>query len=183
MMHQAGMYRYFQGNGFQAVCLPYGSGRMAAYLFLPDEGTKWADFTAQFTSDHWNTWMPGFHEAQGNLGVPRFRSAYEANLQPPLSDLGMGIAFNAKRADFSKLAGNGPGDVWIGAARQKTYVEVNEQGTEAAAATGVVMQTRAARRVQTFKLTFDRPFLCVLQDSKTGAILFLGEIVDPAAGA
>lgn len=177
MMHQSGKYDYYQGEGFQAVRLPYGAGRMCAYLLLPNKNTQISGLLAALTPQNWNAWQVQFHLAQGDIGVPRFRSEYEADLNPPLTALGMGIAFRPNAADFSELAGR-PGDVWIGAARQKTYVDVNEEGTEAAAATGIVMSTRAVIQLKHFSMILDHPFVCILQDTKTGAILFLGQIVD-----
>jgi len=178
MMHRNLKCPYLRGDRFQAISVPYGSGRVRALLFLPDIGTKITDFLTQLTAENWSQWTSRFHPGEGSLGLPRFRSDNEADLEPALKALGMGTAFQAIGADFSGLAGS-PGEVWIGKAVQKTYVEVNEEGTEAAAATGIVMRARAMRRTERFDLTFDRPFLFAVQDSMTGAVLFVGQIVDP----
>jgi serine protease inhibitor len=178
MMHANVKCPYLRGDGFQAISLPYGSGRARALLFLPDAGTKLADFLSKLTPENWSKWPQMFRAGTGSLALPRFRSEYEADLGKPLTDLGMGIAFVQGQADFAAMAGK-TGDVWISKVRQKTFLEVNEEGTEAAAATGIVMRARAVVLTQHFALTFDRPFLCAIQDNKTGALLFLGVIRDP----
>jgi serine protease inhibitor len=178
LMHAEVKCPYLKGDGFQAISLPYGAGRARALLFLPDAGTKLADFLSRVTPENWSRWTQTLRGGEGSLALPRFRSEYQADLGGPLSELGMGVAFRPGQANFAGLAGK-PGDVWISKARQKTFLEVNEEGTEAAAATGIVMATRAVMRTQRFALTFDHPFLCAIQDTKTGALLFLGVIRDP----
>jgi serpin B len=176
MMNQSGHFGYARGDGFQAVRLPY-HGQFSALLFLPDEG-RFTDFMAHLTPENWRALHTRFRPGEGHIGLPRFRAEYTAALNGPLKELGMGVAFRPGAADFSNLAGR-PGEVWIGAARQKTYIDVNEEGTEAAAATGVVMSSRAVMVMQHFDLTFDRPFVYAIQDDRTGALLFLGTMEDP----
>jgi serpin B len=177
MMHNSVKCPYLRGDSFQAISMPYGSGRARALIFLPNAGTKLSDLIAKVTPENWSRWTRMFRAGEGSVALPRFHSEYEADLEGPLTDLGMGIAFKAGHADFSGMAGK-PGAVWIGKARQKTYLEVNEEGTEAAAATGIVMATRAAMPMPHFDLKFDRPFLFAIQDSKTDTLLFLGAIRD-----
>lgn len=175
MMQQAGRFDYLRGQGFQAARLPYGDGRFRMALFLPDEGRSIEALLRELTVENWQAWAERFHQSQGVIGLPRFTSEYEVGLIDALSALGMGLAFDPARADFGGMfAGGG---VYISKVKHKTFVEVNEEGTEAAAATAVVA-TRAAA-IQPFRLVLDRPFLCAIEDRQTGALLFLGAILEP----
>src|SRR5262249_30809740 len=109
---------------------------------------------------------------------PRFQCEYGADLNEPLSELGMEVAFDRSRADFSGMAeGN---RVWIGRVRHKTFVSTDEKGTEAAAATMVAVATSAIiDEGKPFRMVVDRPFLCAIRDNETGALLFLGAVSDP----
>jgi serpin B len=175
MMHQSGNVPYFRGDNFQAVSLPYGSGRMRFLIFLPDSGTSLSAFLARMTPENVTQWLPQFKSMHGDIALPRFRTEYEADLNAPLASLGMGIAFDRERADFGGMLPNGR--FYISLVRHKTYVEVNEQGTEAAAATGVVVEPLAL--IRGFQFVVDHPFVCAIRDEQTGAILFLGRILDP----
>jgi serpin B len=178
MMHTTGAFSYLKGDGFEAVRLPYGRGEFSMMLFLPEEG-RFAEFLTKLTSQNWREWRSQLRAGAGHLGLPHFHTEFTLPLERVLADLGMPNAFIGGRANFSNLAGL-PGEIYIGLARQKTYIDVNEEGTEAAAATVIVM-TRGARRVlQQFDLTFDRPFVYAIQDERSGAVLFLGTMLDPA---
>jgi serpin B len=186
MMHASGEYAHYQGDHFQAVRLPYAQGphnpahaqgRIAMYLFLPDENTPLPTFLKTLTPENWNSWLTKFTWKQGDLALPRFRFEYSADLNDTLQTLGMGIAFDPQRADFSSLL---PERIWISKARHKTFVSVDEKGTEAAAATEIVL-TRGVHMPpkERFRMVIDRPFFCAIRDDLTGAILFLGTVVDP----
>jgi serpin B len=179
MMSRFSWFNYLRGKKFQAVRLPYGQGRVSFYVFLPDQNSNLREFLRQLTPANWEAWLAGFHSKEGELGLPRFRAEYEAELGDPLRALGMEVAFDRKRADFSGMVSVPPG-AFIGAVRHKTFVEVNEEGTEAAASTAVTMQPTAAPPVEEpFKMIMDRPFFCAIRDQQTGAVLFLGAISDP----
>jgi serpin B len=112
--------------------------------------------------------------------MPRFKIEYSAQLNDALSRVGMGIAFEPNKANFSKMA-SGLNGLCIGQVRHKTYLDVNEEGTVAAAATSVGMMAMAiAAPVDRFTMNVDHPFLCVIREKSSGAIVFLGEINDPA---
>jgi len=174
MMSQSGHYNYYEDETVQAVSLPYGDGRVSMYIFLPKEQDGFMEFQKALSSRDWQRWMVLFHKVEGEVTLPRFKVEYEGELSRALTDLGMGVAFGGE-ADFS---GMGAGPLWISKVRHKTYVEVNEEGTEAAAATAVVMM-RMALPLQRFKMVVDRPFFCAIRDNQTGAILFMGFIVEP----
>jgi len=179
MMSRNGKYRYFQGDGFQAISLPYGKGRLSKYIFLPDTDSSLAAFCKMLDAANWEKWMGRFHQVDGDISLPRFRIEYEAELQKALTALGMGVAFSPDAADFHDMCPIPPlPNVFISSVMHKTFVEVNEEGTEAAAATKVEMKTLSAP-LQTYEFIVDRPFFCAIRDNKTGAILFAGAITDP----
>jgi len=132
MMNQTGPYGYYRGTNFQVVRLPYGSGRMSMVVVLPDQGTDWTGFLGTVTAQSLSTWLAQTSAKLGSIGVPRFQSNYGSNLIPTLSTLGMQVAFSPQ-ADLSGIA---PGTV-INFVQHKTFLQVDETGTTAAAVTGV----------------------------------------------
>jgi serpin B len=177
-MWQHGHFDYQQRDGFQAVRLPYAGGRLQMYLFLPDTNSSPAKLLAGLDASAWrNKILPQFQNEQGVLALPRFKLDYDVTLNDPLKALGLRQAFSDK-ADFSAMAGE---PLFISEVKQKSFVEVNEEGTEAAAVTTVHMQ--AADRPlpeKLFEMIVDRPFLFVIADDQTKSILFMGVIYDPA---
>jgi serine protease inhibitor len=185
---------YLRGNGFQAVRLPYGSdgygtpapadlppyqpGRLSMYVFVPDGDLS--AFAAQLNADNWSKWTAGFTPEPIALTLPRFRYSYETELQKPLSALGMGVAFDPGSADFSDLADLAQlgGNAYISSVKHKTFVDVNEDGTEAAAVTVVTVGTTSAGP-EPVVVTVDRPFFYAIADTVTGEVLFMGTVVEP----
>lgn len=179
MMHQSGNYSYYEGNGFQAVSLPYGAGRVSMYIFLPAQGTSLGALQQSLTAGNWDSWMKQFAEIKGEIAVPRFKVEYEVGLNDALKALGMGIAFDPDRADFTGIV-QGSANAFISRVKHKTFAEVNEEGTEAAAVTSVEMRaTSAMQPRKTFRMIVDHPFFCAIRDNKTGSLLFMGAISDP----
>ena len=179
MMHQSGDYKYLEAKDFQAVSLPYGGGRVSMYIFLPAKGVRLEDFQKNLTAENWNSWLKQFAETKGDIGVPRFKVEYEISLNEALSALGMGVAFDPNRADFSGVAQTSD-RVFISNVKHKTFAEVNEEGTEAAAVTSVEMRATSAMRPRnTFRMIVDRPFFCAIADNKSGTLLFMGAINNP----
>jgi serpin B len=119
--------------------------------------------------------MSRFRQTEGSIVLPRFRIEYEKVLNSTLAALGMGIAFGSG-ADFSAMCDT---PAYISKVIHKTFVEVNEEGTEAAAATAVAVAKAAMMPQETFRIVVDRPFFCALQDDRTGSLLFMGSIVEP----
>jgi len=170
MMSQSGHYDYYENKSFQAVSLPYGERRISMYVFLPRPTVSISEFQKTLTIDNWQQWMSRFHEVEGDVVLPRFKVEYGADLLPNLVALG-GEALAG--VDF---LGMGAGPVVISKVIHKTFIEVNEEGTEAAAATAVVMLLSLASR---FSMIVDRPFLCAIRDNETGTLLFMGFVLDP----
>mgnify|MGYP001271816542 FL=1 len=180
MMNQSGAYDYFEAPDFQAIRLPYGKEkRMAMYVFLPDEDSSLADFHKELNYANWENWLSRFETKSGTIMLPRFSLEYEKSLKDALSELGMKIAFDPAGADFSRMVpADNSDDVYINDVRHKTFIEVDESGTEAAAVTSVEMRV-TSMPLYDFNMKVDRPFFYAIHDSETGAILFMGSVSDP----
>lgn len=173
MMSQSGSYRCYETDNFQAVSLPYGKkGALSMYIFLPNSNTNLASFLQQLTPENWNKWMQEFIGKDGMIEIPRFKMEYEVELKNTLIALGMVEFFGGLKTDFSPMTDS---PVEVGSVKHKTFVEVNEEGTEAAAVT-VIELDRSSRG---FEMNVNRPFFCAIRDNTTGTILFMGTIVDP----
>ena len=177
MMWQRKTFDYQEGDGFQAVRLPYAGGRLQMYLFLPNPSSSPAKLLAGMDSNTWrDKILPGFRDREGTLAFPRFKLEYDVVLNDPLEALGMRHAFDD--ADFSAMASE---HLFVSRVKQKSFVEVNEEGTEAAAVTtGVMAAGIAMEPPKPFEMIVDRPFFCVIGDGKTQSILFMGLVFDPA---
>ncbi|GAP95089.1 serpin family protein [Leptolyngbya sp. NIES-2104] len=174
LMKRQGNYRYFETNQFQAISLPYGDERLSMYVFLPKSNL--AAFQKSLTAQNWQTWMKQFSAREGQIQLPRFKMDYDVELKEALSALGMGIAFD-DAADFSGLS---KGTTKIDQVKHKTFVEVNEEGTEAAAVTSIgIVATSIRVPEEPFRMIVDRPFFSAIRDNQTGEILFMGTIVNP----
>jgi len=177
-MWQHGHFNYQQGDGFQAVRLPYAGGRLQMYLFLPDTNSSPAKLLADLNADTWrDKILAKFQDMEGMLALPRFKLDYDVVLNDPLKALGLRQAFG-NGADFSAMADE---PLFVSEVKQKSFVEVNEEGTEAAAVTTVNMKILAMPApAKRFKMIVDRPFFFAIGDDQTQSILFLGVVYDPA---
>ncbi len=181
MMNRSGKFAYLAGDGFQAARLPYGDERMGMYVFLPDEGSSLEEFHAKLSAESWKTWMDGFMQREGRVGLPRFTIEYETKLRGALSELGMGIAFDGAAADFSGILSLAGANAYIHDVIHKTFCEVNEKGTEAAAVTSVEIRvTSVMEPPKRFEMICDRPFFFAIVDSETGLVLFMGSLANPS---
>ncbi len=180
MMWQHRRYSYQEGDGYQAVRLPYAGGRLQMYLFLPSTNSGPTNLLADLNGENWrDKILRQFVEREGTLALPRFKIEYKVVLNGPLKALGMRQAFDLG-ADFSAMAETHEG-LYVSEVWQKSFVDVNEEGTEAAAVTGVRMTALAAMRpLQPFEMIVDRPFFFVIADDQTQSILFMGVVYDPA---
>ncbi|PSB31090.1 serpin family protein [Stenomitos frigidus] len=176
MMAQTGSYKYYENEQFQAVSLPYGTKRVSMYIFLPKQASKLSSFAKTLTAENWQRWMSQFRTQPGSVQVPRFKLEYDVELKKALSALGMPIAFDARKATFDALS---TVPTKIDQVKHKTFVEVNEEGTEAAAATSIGIVATSMPTNEPFQMVVDRPFFCAIRDNKTGTVLFMGAIVDP----
>jgi serpin B len=178
LMSQNGRFRYFENEQLQAISLPYGAGRMSMYVFLPAKNSNLKSLQAELNAMNFESWVSQLRSAEGNIVLPRFKLEYEIVLNNTLKALGMATAFDPQRANFGEMYAKSAGpNVFIGEVKHKTFVEVNEEGTEAAAVTSGGMQVTSF--VPPFSMTVDRPFFCTIRDNQTGTILFMGSIVAP----
>ncbi|EHC11142.1 serpin family protein [Fischerella thermalis] len=176
MMSQKGKYKYYENEQFQAASLPYGKdGKFSFYVFLPKKNSNLKSFYENLNAENWEKWISQFSLREGLIRLPRFKMDYEITLNTALEALGIGEAFT-NQADFSQMGQN----FQISEVKHKTFVEVNEEGTEAAATTSVgVTAVSATVNQQPFQMIVDRPFFCAIRDNQTGSILFMGAILDP----
>lgn len=180
LMFQGGHFSYRKGTGYQAVRLPYQGWNVGMYVFLPDADSSPEKLLAIMNGDNWRrVTVPGFKSREGTLGLPRLKLEYEVDLKPSLHTLGIRNAFSPAAADFSALCGE---PTFVSGAKQKSFVEINERGTEAAAVTGIeaLPASIVMERPKPFEMIVDRPFLFVIEHSQSQTILFMGIIFDPS---
>ena len=179
MMSQSGRYLYLEYKDFQMVNLPYGTGRISMYVFLPSKDTTLNDFHKNLTSANWETWTHTFAFVPGEVMLPRFKVEYEVDLNDALKALGMAEAFDPARANFSGMVTQDQ-RLFISEARHKAVAEVNEEGTKAAAVTSIGMSTTSISvPPKPFVMKVDRPFFFAIRDNMTGSLLFMGSVVNP----
>ena len=183
MMSQTLDYAYLKTDSFQAVALPYdedrdGKERFRMIVFLPDEKSSLAALIGSLSGENWEAWMRQFAVRSVDLKLPRFTVTSDFDLKPPLAALGPGLIFDQAHADFGGMV---VGGAWIAQAKHKTYVIVDEKGTEAAATTflGAASKGDGGDKKRAVLFVVDRPFLCAIEDAQTQAIVFMGAIVDP----
>ena len=176
MMSQTETFRYGEGDEYQAVALPYQGAPVSMIFLLPEEG-RFTEVEERFSAELVNEITDNLDNRPVDLSVPKFTFESEFNLSGSLADMGMPAAFGDE-ADFSGMTG--ARDLFISDVVHKAFVAVDEAGTEAAAATAVIMAEMAAAPMEdvvTMKL--DRPFLFLIRDDDTGTILFAGRVLNP----
>jgi serpin B len=169
-------YPYFQGEGFQAVELPYVGGEVSMLILLPDSG-RFSSFEGRFSAEKLQEITEGLTPQSIDLRMPRFEFESEFSLAGTLAAMGMPQPFSPT-ADFSGMTGGK--DLFISDVFHKAFVSVDEEGTEAAAATAVVMKLTSLPASDPLEVTLDRPFVFLIRDRGTGAVLFLGRVVNPS---
>lgn len=175
MMKSDSNFRYFMTEKFQAIDLPYSKGDYAMTVILPNQGFNINTVIKDFNQDNFNLWLKSFKKRYGHLAMPRFKLEFKKSFKDILSEMGMGIAFNESRADFTRI--NKMGGLFISEVLHKSFLEINEEGTEAAAVT--VVEVSYTSVGDDFRMTVNRPFLLVIRETKNNTILFLGKIVEP----
>jgi serpin B len=178
MNQTAGRLPYFENDAVQAVTLPYKDGSLAMVVVLPKKDDGLAALEAALKAEDLDAWSTAMRPTKVKLSLPKFRSTAEFDLKEVLSKLGMTDAFVPGRADFSGITGKR--DVSIAAVVHKAFVEVEEKGTEAAAATAVVgVRSSAMLPQKDVVFRADHPFLYLIRDARSGAILFIGRLSRP----
>jgi len=179
MMHLNSHLDYLEDGNLQAVRLPYTDNRFGMYIFLPKNNLGLAKFCQMLTADNWALWNRGFSSRLGELAMPKYKMQYSLSLKEALRQMGMEKAFSAS-ADFSRMV-TPPPMPFVGDVVHKTYVDVNEEGTEAAAVTAMIMPAaKAPAPPETpFKMIVDRPFFFAVVHEENKTILFAGTVASP----
>ena len=175
MMQQTESFGYAEGEGYQAVELPYDGDQLSMVILLPESG-QFDSFEQSLDANYVDAILKDLEYQQVALTMPKFEFESEFSLADTLSEMGMPIAFS-RGADFSGMTGNN--DLCIGDILHKAFVSVDESGTEAAAATAVVMTLGAV--LNPVKVTVDSPFIFLIRDIETNSIIFVGRVMNPAA--
>lgn len=180
LMRQQNIYRYLEGATYQVLELPYQAHELSMIICLPRRVDGLGDVEKTLTVAGVNDWLAKMTSHDVDVALPRFKVTAEFQLEQPLMELGMKLAFSRERADFSAMVK--AQQVFVGAVIHKAYVDVNEKGTEAAAATGITMRAlSAAPRWPKAVFRADHPFFFLIRDNRTGSILFAGRLTNPLA--
>lgn len=172
MMFRSGSFDYYADADLQAVDLPYGFNRYTMTVLLPKADSDVGELVSSLTAQRWNAITSGLHASPGQVWLPKMKLEWEESLNDWLKRMGMSIAYSSM-ADFSGI--DPAGGLAISDVRHKTFVEINEEGTEAAAVTSVgVVRTSLP---EMFTMRMDRPFVFAIREKTTGAIVFVGKVV------
>lgn len=182
-MEEPALFNYTKSADLQVLQLPYTSDRLSMVIVLPDNKDGIGALEEGISAGMVKDWQDGLRETEVDVSIPKFELRTKYNLIPSLNALGITDLFNSRSADLSGMADLGtlPGNIYVSDAVHDAYVMVNEEGTEAAAVTAVTVTIEsAAPPVPRF--IADHPFIFIIQDNESGAILFMGKIVNPADG-
>jgi len=177
LMTRTGELRYAEDARVQVLELPYGDGRSSMLVMLPRHSSDLVQLEKDFTDPVVSRWIARLAPRSVEVYMPRFRLEAHYDLEQVLPALGMPDAFDARRADFSRM--DGLRDLFIGLVTHKAFVDVTEEGTEAAASTAVGMRTTSVAPEPPVRFRADHPFLFVIRDGRSGAVLFLGRLSKP----
>jgi serpin B len=178
MMNKLDNVPYFTNNLFKAVKIPYGRGNYNMVVILPADGKNSQDVIDELNMDNWKEWMGGFEmKERVDITMPRFKFSFDIGLNDILTDMEMVQAFSPSDANFSKITDE---DLYISMVLHKSFIDVNETGTEAAAVTVVTFTTTSiGTEPPTIPFLVDKPFVFAITEEDTGAIMFIGEVSNP----
>jgi len=180
MMHQTEDFGYMETDAFQALEMPYAGDRLTMVVFLPRQTAGVSAFEETMTAENLSAWLKSLREQKVVVAMPKFKMTVQFQLADTLKAMGMRDAFSLPPADFSGMIERGEKELKISHVIHKAFVDVNEEGTEAAAATAVVVALELApMRPLVFRA--DHPFVFLIRDKRTGSILFMGRVMDPQA--
>jgi serpin B len=165
---------HYRGDGVEALELTYGDSAFAMTIVMPDDPGGIDELVASLTPERWTAIVMGLGVSAFEVYMPKFKMEYEITLNDALGGMGMDVAFNPGEADFSGI-GRGPRPLYISEVKHKTYVDVNEKGTEAAAVTGVGVRVTSVPP----RISVDRPFVFAIRERASRAVLFLGVMMEP----
>jgi serpin B len=173
MMKQVSDFKIYSGPNFKVAELPYGQGNFVMDVILPEEPAGIDDMIGNLDGETFNEWLGNMGTNEVDLSFPRFKYGYKENLKTILSDMGMGIAFT-ESADFSNISDT---PLLINDVVHQAFIETNEEGTEAAAAT--IVDIGLTSMPMTVIFNADHPFIYVIRETTTNTILFMGKVADP----
>lgn len=176
MMNQKAKFRYAQIDELQVLQLPYVGDELSMVILLPRALDGIRQIEQGLTGENLAKWLDNLREQEVFVSIPKFKMTSKFSLQTVLAQMGMAQAFTGA-ADFSGMTGRR--DLFISAVIHQAYVDVNEEGTEAAAATGVVMRLTSMGPDRTPVFRADHPFIFMIRDNTSGSILFLGRVMNP----
>jgi serpin B len=179
-MNQAGTMDYLNLNGLEGVWMPYVDEQLGFFAILPEEGSDVRDLLQSGSGADLAAMIQNRSQASVSLRIPKFEVRYETGLVEPLKAMGMGVAFTAGQADFSRMNASHTRDLFISDVRHKTYFRIDEKGSEAAAVTSVEVSLTSIPEYE-HTLDFSRPFMYGIADANTGLPLFIGIMENPAA--
>lgn len=180
MMSKENKVDYMTTSLFSAVRMPYGNGQFNMVVMLPSANQTSKDIIGELSAGNWKTWMADFQkEDKVIVTMPRFKFSYELEMKKVLKEMGMQKAFNPAQSDFTGIAN--VDDLHISSVVHKSFIDVNETGTEAAAVTAVVVGVTSVQPGAEEKIYFtaDKPFVFAITEKDTNAILFIGEVSNP----
>jgi serpin B len=180
LMQQQSKFNYVENDLLQMVELPYGNGNFAMYVLVPQAGKKITDIVAALSDDNWAEWNAQMAEQDVVVKIPRFKFNWGRSILPELKQMGLGIAFDASLADFTGIQPNS--NLFISNVIHKSFVDVNESGTEAAAVTVIEIDYTSVgpgeKPVPKYFVA-DKPFLFLIKEKTTGSLLFMGAVKNP----
>jgi serpin B len=177
MMKIRGRFDYYEDDDVQIIDLPYGDGDFSMTIFLPTPGVDINEFAANLDESRWENYLTSLNSDSGTLELPKFKLEYKLKMNDVLKALGMSIAFDPQQADFTRI--NPAGGLYISKVLHKTFVQVDEEGTEAAAVTVVEMFNTSIGGDTEFFMRANRAFLYVIREHHSETILFIGKMIQP----
>jgi serpin B len=177
LMYQLGKFKYAETDGLQILELPYRGGEVAMDILLPKSSSDLAKLESDLQAANFQSWLDKMSIKKVDVFLPRFKLEQGLSLNEYLQALGMKDAFDENKADFSGMSKT---FLYITHVIHKAFVEVNEEGTEAAAATTVIMGTKSVMIDEPVVFRADHPFFFLIRDIQSGSILFMGRMADPS---
>jgi serine protease inhibitor len=171
-----GDFNYTSNEDFSAVELPYGDSAFSMVVMLPSGDKTVSDLVASLDAEHWDSWFENSNMTSVQVELPKFKYEFKKLLNDPLCNLGLGVAFSGA-ADFSRITPGG--GIYISRVIHQTFIDVQEEGTEAAAATIIEFRENSAVGGGPVIFKIDKPFLYLIKENSTGAIIFMGKVGKP----
>jgi serpin B len=175
MMMIENPFNYLRNNDFQLLEMPYGSGKYSMLIFLPQSGKTTNDVISMLNPESVNTWLGQMNEVKKEVYLPKFEFKFSKGLVDVLKSLGMSDAFNGSKANLSGISEEA--QLVVSEVMHKTYIKVDERGTEAAAVTGITIDVTSVGPDNSFRA--DHPFVFAIREKDTKAILFMGKVMNP----